>query len=82
MRKIENLNKHLSAEERVMIMLMKRDGSSMRETARFLNGAQVYHELIKSALPKYCYCPCVCRRAAGFGAQAGRSVLAESTITR
>ena len=36
MEKIENLNKHLSAEERAMIMLMRRDGLGMRETARFL----------------------------------------------
>lgn len=36
MEKIEKLNKHLSAEERAMIMLMKRDGLGMRETARFL----------------------------------------------
>jgi IS30 family transposase len=36
MEKIEILNKHLGAEERAMIMLMKRDGSGVRETARFL----------------------------------------------
>ncbi len=36
MDKIQNWNKHLRAEERAMIMLMKRDGSSMRDTARFL----------------------------------------------
>ena len=36
MEKAKNWNKHLSAEERAMIMLMKRDGSSMHETARFL----------------------------------------------
>jgi len=36
MEKIGNSNKHLGAEERAMIMLMKRDGSGVRETARFL----------------------------------------------
>lgn len=37
MEKIEKLYTHLCAEERAMIMLMKRDGSRMNETARFLN---------------------------------------------
>lgn len=36
MEKIENFNKHLNAEERAMIMLMQRDGSSPEDTARFL----------------------------------------------
>lgn len=36
MEKVEKSNKHLSAEERATIMLMKRDGLGMRETARFL----------------------------------------------
>ena len=35
MEKAGNWKKHLGAEERAMIMLMKLDGSGVRETARF-----------------------------------------------